>query len=60
MMYGILAFFIGNQISTALISTGAFEILINDNIAFSKLQTGKMPDINILNVIFRANGINLQ
>jgi predicted Rdx family selenoprotein len=49
MMYGIAAFFIGNQLHNALLSTGAFEIYINDVLAFSKIATGTMPDANTLN-----------
>ncbi len=36
------AWFVGNQVQSALISTGAFEIYVNDNLEFSKLQIGKM------------------
>lgn len=36
-MYAIGAFFIGSQISSALLSTGAFEIYIDDALVYSKL-----------------------
>lgn len=58
-MYGIAAFFIGNQLHNALLSTGAFEIYINDVLAFSKIATGTMPDANTLNQILAAHGIQL-
>lgn len=51
-MWCMGTFFIGNQISTSLISTGAFEIYINDKLAFSKLETGRMPDSNTLQRVF--------
>ena len=56
-MWGIGTFFIGNNIQSSLLSTGAFEIYINDVLAYSKIQTGKMPDAGILNYIFAEHGI---
>ena len=41
-------FFLGNNIQTSLLTTGAFEVSVNDDLVFSKLQTGKMPTIGIL------------
>jgi len=57
--FGILAFFLGNMISQSLLSTGAFEIYINNDLVFSKLQTGRMPDVNTINAIFRTAGLAL-
>ena len=37
------AWFVGNTLKNSLLSTGAFEILYNDEVVFSKLQTGSMP-----------------
>ena len=46
-MYACLAiFFLSNSIETSLISTGAFEISINDVPLWSKLQTGRLPSAN--------------
>lgn len=46
-MYACLAiFFLSNSIETSLISTGAFEISINDIPLWSKLQTGRLPSGN--------------
>lgn len=39
------AWFIGNQLSASMISTGAFEIYVNENLEFSKLNSGRMPDL---------------
>ena len=38
--FGMGAWFIGNQLSTTLISTGAFEIYVNENLEYSKLNLG--------------------
>ena len=35
------SFFIGNGIATSLRSTGAFEIYVNNDLVFSKLETGE-------------------
>ena len=40
LMYGIGGFFMFIQVSTSLRSTGAFEVSIDDNIVFSKLESG--------------------
>jgi len=40
LMYSIGGFFIFAQISTGLRSTGAFEVTVNDQLVFSKLETG--------------------
>ena len=39
-----LVFTLGNNIQNMLISTGAFEIYVNDELIYSKLQTGAMPN----------------
>ena len=36
-LYSLGAFFLGSQIQSALLQTGAFEIYINDDLKFSKL-----------------------
>jgi len=43
-MLTVLAlFFIGNQISAACLSTGAFEITYNGQLIWSKLESGTLP-----------------
>jgi len=44
LMYCIGGFFIFAQISTSLRQTGAFEISINDELVYSKLETGRNID----------------
>ena len=42
---GIGAFFLGTIIQNSLSQSGAFEIYINGNLEYSKLQTGNMPTV---------------
>ena len=43
-IYAILmTFFIGNFIETQLVSTGAFEVSLNDVPVWSKLESGRLP-----------------
>lgn len=39
-IYAFLAFFVGAQIQASFLQTGAFEIYINGELAFSKLTSG--------------------
>jgi len=39
----MLLFFLGNMIEGQLISTGAFEVSFNDQILWSKLESGRVP-----------------
>jgi hypothetical protein len=42
------AFFFGNTIINSIVSTGAFEVLYGPEVIFSKLETGRMPQMNEL------------
>lgn len=48
LLYAVGSFFIFAQVSSSLRSTGAFEITINDELVFSKLESGKMADAHML------------
>jgi len=39
----MMAFFIGNAVENALVSTGAFEIYLADERLWSKIETGRIP-----------------
>jgi len=41
----IASMFIGNSISGSLLSTGAFEVYLDNKLIFSKLRSGLMPNI---------------
>eukprot|EP01136_Pigoraptor_vietnamica_P027384 Opistho-1_new@83613 len=45
MMAVALTFFLGNQISGGLLSTGAFEISLDGHTIFSKLAENRVPSI---------------
>lgn len=39
---------VGNILQSALVNTGAFEVMLNENLIHSKLATGAMPDMEQL------------
>jgi thioredoxin reductase-like selenoprotein T len=39
-----MTLFVINSLGNSLIATGAFEIYVNDQLIFSKLQTGRFPN----------------
>jgi len=39
----IMLFFLGNLVETQLISTGAFEVSLNGELIWSKLEKGRVP-----------------
>ena len=43
-----LVYIISSNISNMLLSSGAFEIYLNDNLYYSKLHTGQMPSGEVL------------
>lgn len=57
LIFGMGAFFLGGQIQSALLSTNAFEISINNQLVYSKLETGTMPTMPELTQLFAANGL---
>ena len=57
-MYMMGIFFFGNMFQNALLSTGAFEIYVDDKEVFSKLKSGKMIESNDLYKILEECGLN--
>jgi hypothetical protein len=49
--WGMGAWFIGNTMAQNVVATGAFEIYVNENLEFSKLNSGQMPTQNDLQMI---------
>lgn len=39
---------IGNYFSTMLKSSGAFEVTFNNELIYSKLETGEFPESNLI------------
>ena len=58
-MYSLGAFFLGSQLQAGLLQTGAFEIYVNDELVFSKLQTGNMIRDQDVKRIFEPFGIDI-
>ena len=58
-MYSIGAFFFGSQIQAGLLQTGAFEVFVNDQLVFSKLESGRMFNDSDIRAIFEPYGINV-
>lgn len=56
----IFVFFLGSQIQSKLLSTGAFEVEINNQLVYSKIETGNMPNLNQLIEIFGRFGLVVQ
>ena len=48
----LMVFFLSNMIETQLISSGAFEVTVNGNLIWSKLETGGAPQPqNLVNLV---------
>jgi selT/selW/selH-like putative selenoprotein len=47
-MQSIMIIFMANIIGGQMLSTGAFEIYLEEDLVFSKLQTGGLPQLDQL------------
>ena len=52
------ALFVLNNIGTNLMNTGAFEVYLNNELVYSKLQTGQPPSAEILFEILKDKGLS--
>lgn len=57
--FGLGVFFISSIIQTNLMQSGAFEIYVNGNLEFSKLETKNMPDFAALQTILAKYGVTI-
>lgn len=55
----IAVYLLGNAIIGGLKSSSAFEVFVNGNMLFSKLQTGAVPQFTDLIRLMKRNGITL-
>lgn len=55
---GALVFFFSSMVQTQLLSSGAFEIYVNNKLEYSKLETGRMPDWNDVHTLFERKGVH--
>ena len=58
-LVGMGIFFLGNQLQASLLSTGAFEIFVNDALVFSKLESGSLPTLNLLAQKLAQHGVRI-
>jgi selT/selW/selH-like putative selenoprotein len=47
-MFGIMGWVLGNAIIGSLTQTGAFEILVDNRLVFSKLATNQLPTVDVV------------
>ena len=59
-LYGIGIWIVGNNVQSSFLTSGAFEISINEVVIFSKLETGQMPTSQNLIQIFTAYGLDVN
>lgn len=45
---GMMGLFLLNVVAGQLLATGAFEIFLNDELIFSKIETGQIPQLKPL------------
>ena len=60
MMTGFMTFFICNNLISSCLSSGAFEIYVDGQLAFSKLETGRMPTARDINHILGQYGVKFN
>jgi len=58
MTFGAVWF--ANNFANQLISTGAFEILVDDELVFSKLETGRLPTMRDIVHGFKRFGLEMH
>jgi selT/selW/selH-like putative selenoprotein len=56
----LMIFFFSNSLESYLISTGAFEISVNDVPLWSKLETGRIPSANEFVQMLQPFGTNID
>ena len=56
-MLVVCALFMGNSIASSMTTTGAFEVLLDGVVVFSKLETGHMPSGPEIMLAFKGAGL---
>ena len=52
-------FMLSNSVAASFMQTGAFEVELDGKPIFSKLETGRMPQVRELQEALRAAGVSL-
>lgn len=60
MYVGLLLFFGGNLLNGIITNSGALEIFYNDELIWSALKTGKVPNMRSLVHLIKAKGGKLR
>jgi thioredoxin reductase-like selenoprotein T len=58
-MYLMLALFLGGNLQSSCLQTGAFEIYVDGKLIFSKLATGKMVQMSQIGKLLQQAGVPL-
>lgn len=53
----MMLFFLGNTIQQSLLATKAFEIYHGDQLIWSSLETGRLPNVQDLIMAFKKTGV---
>lgn len=56
----VISYFIMQQVLSGIYNTGAFEVVCNGEIIYSKIQTGKYPRIEELEKAINRKGMKLE
>lgn len=57
--FGFSVFFLGLMLQSQLLQSGAFEIYINGNLEFSKLESGLMPTLQDIQTILSKYDVHV-
>lgn len=55
-MAAFIGLFMLNNVGHSFVATGAFEVYLNDELIYSKLQTGRMPSTTAIITALSAHG----
>jgi hypothetical protein len=55
-----ICWFASSMMQTQMMSSGAFEMYVNGNLEYSKLETHKMPDWDSVVQVFRKYNVHLN
>ena len=57
--FGLACMLVASTVQINLMKTGAFEISVNGNLEYSKLETNKMPDLSTIKSILSKYNVDL-
>lgn len=57
--FGLACMLVASTVQINMMKTGAFEIMVNGNLEYSKLETEKMPDLSTIKSILSKYSVDL-